>query len=187
MNKLTVISIGAATALLGLASIAPASAHSNPGGLFNVAIDGYELVTESSVQSRLTLKGHGTITADPTGDLSGGAFTIASVNGAIPESSPASSVCTGTATGKITAASNQQYTITLDYTDSVNSGQCLSQDLTMICNRHVAPAGLRFDLAAGHYDCVVTGVGGVTASDTTIDATSLAVGFGAQTDTSVSD
>ncbi|HXW83782.1 MAG TPA: hypothetical protein VEJ86_05220 [Candidatus Binataceae bacterium] len=186
MKNLTIVSLSAA-ALLGLASFSPASAHSNPGGLFDVAIDGYELVTESTVQSRLTIKAHGTVVADPTGTLSDGAFTISSVNGAIPESTPAGSVCTGTATGTIASASNQQYKITLDYSDSVNSGQCLSQDLTMVCNRHVSPAGLAIDLAAGHYDCVVTEVSGVTASDTTIDAASLETGFGAQTDTSVSD
>jgi hypothetical protein len=184
MRKTVGFLAAAALAIAGAGVASPALARrSNPGGLFNVRIGGYEMVTESGVPMRLSLKGAGTIHSDPSGNLSAGAITFSSTNGALPEATPVSSTCTGTATGTITAASNQLYTIALAYTDSSDSGLCLSQTLTMSCVRSIGLRGLAPDLAAGGYGCVVTGVSGVDAASTTIDGMSLSGHFGAQTDT----
>ncbi len=179
--------------LFAAAAIAIASAgvsgtamarRSNPGGLFNIHIDGYEMVTESSTSSRLSIRSVGTIQADPSGNLSAGVITMTATDGSLPEASPVGTMCSGTATGTVSAGSNQVYNISLAYTDSANSGQCLSQTLAMTCVRHVGPPGLAPDLAAGGYSCVVTAVSGVSAASTTIDAASLGAAFAAQTDTS---
>jgi hypothetical protein len=158
--------------------------RSNPGGLFNLRIGGFEMVTESGNSSRLSIKSIGTIQADPSGNLTSGAIAMTATDGSLPEATPVGTTCTGTASGTISAAGSQTYNITLAYTDSANSGQCLSQTLAMTCVRHIAPKGLAADLAAGGYGCVVTGVSGVSAASTSIDAASMSAHFGAQTDTS---
>jgi len=152
--------------------------HSSPGGEFNLQVSGFELITNAAAQSRVDLKGRGTVLADPTGALTGGVLTISAVNPAVPEGSPASSVCSGTATGQITKGANDIYTISFDYADGANSGDCLTQSLTLTCTRAVNPPGLAIDLAAGSYDCAVSGVSGVTASNESVDASSVGVHFG---------
>jgi len=152
--------------------------HSSPGGEFNLQVSGFEMITNSSVASRVDLKGRGTILSDPTGALSGGVLTISAANGAVPEVSPVSSVCTGTATGQISKGSSDVYTMTFDYADGANSGQCLTQSLSLTCTRAVNPAGLALDLAAGSYDCVVSAVSGVSATGEAIDASSVGIHFG---------
>jgi hypothetical protein len=185
MRKPIGLMTAAALAIATAGLSGPALARpSNPGGLFNFRLSGYEMVTEGATSSRLTLKGVGTIHSDPSGNLTSGVITISSNDGSLPEASPVGSTCTGTATGTISGAGNQIYNISLAYTDSANSGQCLSQALAMTCVRSIGPKGLAPDLAAGGYGCVVTGVSGVTASSTTIDGASLDAHFGAQTDTS---
>ncbi|MHB8381794.1 MAG: hypothetical protein ACYDC3_05585 [Candidatus Binataceae bacterium] len=165
-------------AMLGFGGTAMAR-HSSPGGQFNLQVSGFEMITNSSVSSHVDLRGRGTILSDPTGALSSGVLTISAANGAIPEVSPVGSVCTGTASGQIHQGnSSDVYTMTFDYADAANSGQCLSQTLSLTCTRAINPPGLAIDLAAGSYDCVVSGVSGVTASATTIDASSVAVHFG---------
>ncbi len=178
-KPLTILAAGAiAIASVGFAATAMAK-HSSPGGEFNLQISGYELISNNSTQSRIDLKGRGTILADPTGGLSSGAVEIEAVNSVLPEASPVASTCSGSATGQITAGANDTWTMTLDYADSANSGQCLSQTFELFCSRAVSPAGLAYDEAAGSYDCVVTGVSGVTATGESVDAASLGVHFGA--------
>jgi hypothetical protein len=152
--------------------------HSSPGGEFNLQVSGYELISNNSAQSRVDLKGRGTILSDPTGALTSGVLTISAVNPAIPEGSPASSVCTGTASGQIRSGANDTYTMTFDYADGANSGDCLSQTLALTCTRAIFPPGLAIDLAAGSYDCVVSGVSGVSATGESVDASSVGVHFG---------
>lgn len=177
-KSVSVLSVGAiAVAMAGFGGIAMAR-HSSPGGEFNLQVSGFELVTTDATQSRIDLRGRGTILSDPTGALSGGVLTISAVNGAIPEASPAGGLCTGKATGQIKGGANDIYTMSFDYADSANSGYCLSQNLTLTCTRAVFPPGLAIDLAAGSYNCVVTGVSGVTASGASIDAASVGVHFG---------
>jgi hypothetical protein len=65
---------------------------------------------------------------------------------------PVSSLCTGTATGQISLGANDIYTMSFNYADGANSGQCPSQNLTLTCTRAVTPEGLAIDLAAGSYD-----------------------------------
>lgn len=173
----TMVAGAVIAAMAGFSGIAMAR-HSSPGGEFNLQVSGFEMITSSSVASRVDLKGRGTILSDPTGALSAGALTISAVNGAVPEVSPVSSVCTGTATGQISKGSSDVYTMTFDYADGANSGQCLTQSLSLTCTRAVNPAGLALDLAAGSYDCVVSGVSGVSASGETIDASSVGIHFG---------
>lgn len=173
----TMVAGAVIAAIAGFGGIAMAK-HSSPGGEFNLQASGFEMISNGSVATHVDLKGRGTILSDPTGALSGGALAISAVNGAVPEGSPVGSVCTGTATGQISKGASDVYTMTFDYSDSANSGYCLSQSLTLTCTRAVHPQGLALDLAAGSYDCVVTGVSGVSASDETIDASSLGVHFG---------
>lgn len=173
----TMVAGAVIAAMAGFGGIAMAK-HSSPGGEFNLQVSGFEMITNSSVASHVDLKGRGTILSDPTGALSGGSLTISAVNGAVPEGSPVGSVCTGTATGQISKGSSDVYTMTFDYADGANSGYCLSQSLTLSCTRAVHPQGLALDFAAGSYDCVVSGVSGISASDTTIDASSVGIHFG---------
>ncbi|HUY27352.1 MAG TPA: hypothetical protein VMV27_08020 [Candidatus Binataceae bacterium] len=177
-KSVSILAVGAViAAMTGLGGTARAR-HSSPGGEFNLQVGGFELITDSSVSSRVDLKGRGTILSDPTGALTSGALTISAVNGAIPEAAPVASMCTGTATGQISKGGNDIYKISFDYTDGANSGQCLSQTLSLTCTRAVFPTGLASDLAAGSYNCVVSAVSGVSASNETVDASSVAVHFG---------
>ncbi|HVA79757.1 MAG TPA: hypothetical protein VNF29_02405 [Candidatus Binataceae bacterium] len=177
-KSVSILAAGAVVAAMAGFGGTAMARHSSPGGEFNLQVGGYELITNSDEQSRVDLKGRGTILSDPTGALTGGALTISAVNGAIPEASPVHSVCTGTATGQIKSGANDIYTISFDYTDGANSGQCLSQTLALTCTRAVFPPGLASDLAAGSYGCVVSAVSGVSASNETVDASSVAVHFG---------
>lgn len=86
-------------------------------GNFALTISGFELVTASSTQLHLDIKGEGLVTADGSGNLTG-SETFTAANPALPESGTVAAQCAGTLAGVVAEPGDGTAQIKLGFTPS---------------------------------------------------------------------
>ena len=169
--------VAAAAMIVAAASVSPAAAKKTPppapSGNLNLRIEGYEVVTNSTDPSRVSIEGIGQLLSDTAGSLSG-VETFTAVD---PTGSSSETVCNGSVTGQITAPSggfasgSGQFGVTLSYVPASGAGAiCVATTATMLCNRTLGHPIYVNDLDAGEYHCLVTGLTGTGISAASMSA-----------------